>query len=167
MPAVYYPASLFQYAWYPCPPRRPTSMNRCRFRTLACTLWDILGQRPLFEGLNPSDDWMIKEHVDAMGRLPWHWWRRWAARERWFTEEARRKSGGEGRSLVDRFVGSIQDPRRECAMEGVGEAEKSALLAMLRGMLALRPSERLTAMEVVGSEWMRTWALPVLGKIEP
>ncbi|OJJ52299.1 hypothetical protein ASPSYDRAFT_62949 [Aspergillus sydowii CBS 593.65] len=133
--------------------------------TLACTLWDILGQRPLFEGFNPSDDWMIKEHVDALGKLPCHWWQKWAARERWFTEEAKRKSEGEGRSLVNRFIGSIQNPRHECAMEGVGEAEKSALLTMLRGMLAFRPNERLTATEIMGSEWMRSWALPVLGKV--
>lgn len=130
--------------------------------TLACTLWDILGQRPLFEGFNPSDDWMIKEHVDALGKLPCDWWQEWSARERWFTEEAKRKPEGAVRPLVNRFVDSIQNPQRESAM---GEAEKSALLTMLRGMLTFRPSERLTAAEIMGSEWMRKWAMPVLGKV--
>lgn len=41
--------------------------------TLACTLWDIIGQRSLFEGFNPSRDWMIKEHVDTLGKLPYDW----------------------------------------------------------------------------------------------
>lgn len=49
--------------------------------SLACALWEILGQRPLFEAYNPSDDWMIKEHVDALGKLPCDWWQEWAARE--------------------------------------------------------------------------------------
>lgn len=126
--------------------------------TLACTLWDIIGQRPLFEGFNPSSDWMIKEHVDALGKLPCDWWQRWDARERWFTEEAKRTSEGAGRSLCNRFVDSIQEPRQGSAMEDVREAEKSALLTILRGMLAFRPRERLTAAEITKSEWMLRWA---------
>ena len=42
---------------------------------------------------------------------------------------------------------------------------KSALLAMVKGILAFRPDERLTAMEVLGSEWMRRWGLPALAKV--
>lgn len=134
--------------------------------TLACTLWDIIGQKPLFEGFNPSNDWMIKEHVDALGKLPCDWWQEWDARERWFTEEAKRTSEGAGRSLANRFVTSVEKPRRGSAMEEeLGEAERTALLTMLRGMLAFRPNERLTAMEIVESEWMLRWALPVLGKV--
>ncbi|KAK1145750.1 hypothetical protein N8T08_003988 [Aspergillus melleus] len=133
--------------------------------TLACTIWEGLGQRPLFEGFNPSNDWMIKEHVDALGKLPSDWWQAWDARERWFTEEAKRRAAGAGRTLGTRFVDSIQDPRQGSAMEGIGEAEKSALLAMVKGMLAFRPDERLTAMEVLGSGWMRRWGLPALAKV--
>ncbi|KAL3480486.1 kinase-like domain-containing protein [Aspergillus californicus] len=132
--------------------------------TLACTLWEIIGQRPLFEGYNPSSDWMIKEHVDTLGKLPCDWWEKWDARERWFTEEAKRMAEGAGRSLDNRFVDSIQEPRRGSAMEDVGEDEKNALLTMVRGMLAFRPDERLTATEIMESEWMLRWAFPVLEK---
>ncbi|GAD91861.1 protein kinase domain protein [Paecilomyces variotii No. 5] len=130
--------------------------------TLACTLWDILGQRSLFEGFNPSKDWMVKEHVDTLGKLPCEWWQKWGARERWFTEEATRISVGAGRSLVERFIDSMQEQRREIAMENIGEVEKDALLQMIRDMLAFRPTERLTAAEVMESEWMVRWGLPVL-----
>ncbi|OJJ51295.1 hypothetical protein ASPZODRAFT_148598 [Penicilliopsis zonata CBS 506.65] len=133
--------------------------------TLACTLWYIIGQKPLFEGFNPSSDWMIKEHVDAMGKLPCDWWQKWDARKRWFTEEAKRTAEGAGRSLENRFVSSIQKPRRGSAMEEVGDAEKSALLTMFRGMLAFRPNERLTATEILESEWMVRWALPAPEKV--
>ncbi|QKX53242.1 uncharacterized protein TRUGW13939_00318 [Talaromyces rugulosus] len=133
--------------------------------TLACTLWEIIGQRPLFEGFNPSSDWMIKEHVDALGKLPCDWWQKWDARQRWFTEEAKRTYEGAGRQLANRFVDSIQEPRRESTMEDIGEAEKSALLAMLRGMLAFKPNERLPVTEIIESQWMLRWALPVLEKV--
>lgn len=129
--------------------------------TLACTLVEILGQRALFEAYNASDDWVIKEHVDALGKLPCDWWHEWAARGHWFTEDAKRKSEDKSRSFMERFVDSIQDPRQE-TMDSLEEAEKSALLTMLRGMLTFRPNERLTASEVVESEWMQKWALPVL-----
>lgn len=131
--------------------------------TLACTLWDILGQRSLFEGIYPSSNWMLKEHVDALGKMPRDWWQKWEERGRWFSEDAKRTSG-EGRSLDSRFYDSIQEPRRESAMEEIGEAERTALLTMIRGMLAFRPSERLTATDIMESEWMVRWALPVLGK---
>lgn len=129
--------------------------------TLACTLWDILGQRPLFEGFNPYSDWMIKEHVDALGNLPSEWWRTWDGRGRWFTEEGTRISEGEGRSLVDRFVDSIQEPRRGSPTE-IADDEIRALLAMFRGMLAFQPDERLSAREIMESEWVQKWALPCL-----
>lgn len=129
--------------------------------TLACTLWDILGQRPLFEGFNPSSDWMIKEYVDALGKLPSGWWQTWDGRGRWFTEEGMRISEGAGRSLFDRFVDSIQEPRRGSTAE-IPEDEIRAQLAMFRGMLAFKPVERLTAREVMESEWVQRWALPCL-----
>ena len=133
--------------------------------TLACTIWDIIGQRPLFEGFNPSKDWMIKEHVDTLGKLPHNWWQKWDARQRWFNEEGERRSGRAGRTLNDRFVDSVQLPRQEQAVEHVGQAEKTAMLNMLRGMLTYMPDKRLTAAEVMESEWMLRWALPVLERM--
>ncbi|KAL4927166.1 uncharacterized protein BDV17DRAFT_267671 [Aspergillus undulatus] len=44
--------------------------------TLTCMMWEILGQRTLFEGFpSPSDDWMIKEHVKtlAIKQVPEGW----------------------------------------------------------------------------------------------
>lgn len=33
-----------------------------------CTVLSIPGQRPLFGVFNPDDNWMIHEHVDALGK---------------------------------------------------------------------------------------------------
>ncbi|WEW59216.1 hypothetical protein PRK78_004685 [Emydomyces testavorans] len=41
--------------------------------TLAGTIWAIIGQRPLFDGLSSSPDLVIKEHVDVLGKLPPEW----------------------------------------------------------------------------------------------
>lgn len=38
--------------------------------------------------------------------------------------------------------------------------EKAALLELLQRMLAWKPTERPTAQEVLGSIWMKSWALP-------
>lgn len=81
--------------------------------TLACTLWSIIGQQPLFEGFNPGPDWMIKEHVDTIGKLPSEWWHKWDARLRWFNEEGRRDHGGVNRSLVESFNSSVHHSRQE------------------------------------------------------
>ena len=108
---------------------------------------------------------MIKEHVDTLGKLPHDWWQKWDARQRWFNEEGERTSGRAGRTLTDRFVDSVQLPRQEQAVEHVGQAEKTAILNKLRGMLTYMPDKRLTAAEVMESEWMLRWAPPVLERM--
>jgi serine/threonine-protein kinase SRPK3 len=47
-------------------------------------------------------------------------------------------------------------------MEDVGQAEKTAVFEMLRGMLEYMPSKRSTAAEIMKFEWMLQWALPEL-----
>ncbi|KAK9369044.1 kinase-like domain-containing protein [Lipomyces kononenkoae] len=134
--------------------------------TLARTIWAIMGQRQLFEGFHPSADWMGKEYVEVLGKLPAKWWQKWDARRKWFNEEGARDHGGIGRPLTERFEYSIQEPRRQSGMAEVGVEEKCALLKMLRAMLAFTPGERPTARDVLQSEWMRKWALPELDKME-
>ena len=58
--------------------------------TLACPIWEIIGQRSLFEGFNPSVDWVVKEHVDTFGKLPLPWWQKWESRSKWFNEDGTR-----------------------------------------------------------------------------
>lgn len=130
--------------------------------SLACAIFSVLGQRPLFEAFNPSDDWMTKEHVDVFGKLPPEWWERWDARLKWFDEDGARDHGVAGNPFARRFENYIQKPRRESGMEELGEEEKEALFKMLKSMLTFKPGERITAQEVLESEWMRNWALPDL-----
>jgi serine/threonine-protein kinase SRPK3 len=45
-------------------------------RGLACAVFAVLGQHPLFDTWFPSEDKVVKEQVDALGRLPADWWAR-------------------------------------------------------------------------------------------
>ncbi|KAI1201950.1 kinase-like protein [Nemania serpens] len=131
--------------------------------TLACSIWTILGQRPLVDIFSFTDDYVTREQVDALGRLPEDWWTRWDARSKYFDSQGNLLDHTcPRRSLEVRFEDSIQLPRRKRGMESIGDEEKSALLSMLRAMLAFIPEERPTAASLLDCEWMVKWALPDL-----
>jgi len=126
---------------------------------LACAEFSILGQRPLFEVPLSSEDWAIKEHVDALGRLPSEWWEKWEKHVEWYGEDGERKDGTPRRQLEERYEYSIQEPRRRYGMEELSDEEGAALISLLKSMLAFNPRDRPAAKEVLESDWMIRWAL--------
>ncbi|CAG8040570.1 unnamed protein product [Penicillium salamii] len=135
--------------------------------TLACTIWEIFGQRPLFEIFPASADHVTAAQVEALGILPTEWWKKWEKRNQWFNEEG--EFGGTARGPDNvcwtwdlRFEFSIQKPRAEAGLEIPTEEERAVFEAMLRSMLKFRPEERATASEVLNSEWMKGWGQPAL-----
>ena len=129
--------------------------------TLACSIWTILGQRPLVDIFSFTDDYVTREQVDALGRLPEDRRALWDARSQYFDSQGNLLDDTcPRRSLEVRFEDSIQLPRRERGMESIGDEEKFALLSMLRAMLAFVPEERPTAASLLDCEWMVKWALP-------
>lgn len=128
--------------------------------TLACTIWEIFGQRPLFEAFLASADRVTAEQVEALGILPTEWWNNWGNRHEWFNEEGEFGGAARGPDSVCwtwdmRFDFSIQKPRAEAGLEIPTEEERRAFEAMLRSMLTFRPDERATAHEALNSEWMK------------
>lgn len=135
--------------------------------TLACSIWTVLGQQSLFEIFSPTDEYVTKEQVDALGTLPPTWWERWAARGDYFNDQGELLDPTSSRlTLEDQFEHSIQTPRQDVGMERVGEQERVALLDMLRNMLAFIPEERPTAASLMTCDWMTKWALPDLREVE-
>jgi Protein kinase domain. len=65
----------------------------------------------------------------------------------------------DGPPLKESFETGVQKWRKTVGGE-MTENEKSAFLDLMRRMLQFRPEERLTAEEVLSSEWMVKWALP-------
>ncbi|KZF25645.1 protein kinase [Xylona heveae TC161] len=55
--------------------------------TLGCTLYEILGERPLFEGFMPDEDDVVAEMISTLGPLPERWWDRWEHKTDLFLED--------------------------------------------------------------------------------
>ncbi|KAH8427676.1 uncharacterized protein LDX57_005386 [Aspergillus melleus] len=128
--------------------------------TLACSIWSILGQRPLFEEILATQDDITAEQIDVLGGLPLEWWNQWQGRHEYFDEDGKSRSDRHIRSWEDRFESHIQRPRLEAGIPCVGSEEKTAILDMLRSMLSFRPEMRATARDILECEWMIKWAQP-------
>jgi serine/threonine-protein kinase SRPK3 len=138
--------------------------------TLTCTIWEILGHRPLLEAYFASAGRVTKEQVEVFGKLPPEWWGNWSKRLDWFNEEGELKLSSEGpgfqdvvrRTLDVRFEHNIQKSRIEAGLEVMADKEKRAFQTMLRSMLRFQPKVRATAQQAMQSEWMLDWGLPAL-----
>lgn len=63
-------------------------------------------------------------------------------------------------SIDQAFEDFVQKYRRMHDMGEFGEDERTALLDLMRRMLAFRPEDRPTVDKVLRSEWMVKWVLP-------
>ncbi|PYI00104.1 kinase domain-containing protein [Aspergillus ellipticus CBS 707.79] len=132
--------------------------------TLACTIFDVIAQKSLFEGSFTNDTDMTCQQIDTLGRLPDEWWGKWEAREEKLIEDGETRSRYP--SLEDRFEKSVQQARTRKGMPGIQSSEQEALLSMLRRMLSFRPEDRPSAKQILESELMVKWALPEYAKIK-
>ncbi|KAK2603658.1 hypothetical protein QQS21_004131 [Conoideocrella luteorostrata] len=133
--------------------------------SLACMIWDIMAQRPLFGEILATSDMMTSQQVNALGVLPRDWWDKWNARSEFFTQDGTPIESRRTPSWSHRFERDIQEPRRENNLGGsLDIEEQQAFTCMLQSMLRYQPANRPTAEEVLNTEWMRRYALPELEK---
>jgi len=133
--------------------------------SLACAIWSIVGPRPIIDATLATCDDVISQLVDILGPLPLTWDAKWEARHEYFDDAGRPKGGRYVYpSLETLFQPNIQQPRLRDKMDMMDDEEKKAFLDLLRHMLAFNPADRLTAAEVLESEWMIRWARPELEK---
>ena len=131
--------------------------------SLGCTIYEIMGERPLFEGFTADRHDIIAEMISCLGMLPRPWWTAWTEREEMFNEDGTWKSDmkllhdGKPRPLTFRIqkMGRENDP-------DFSEVEAECLTKLLRAMLTYEPERRPTASELVHSEWMDRYGLPAL-----
>lgn len=128
--------------------------------SLACAVFAIMGQRPLFDTWFPSKDRILEEQVDTLGCLPEELWASWTDRNQSFDDQLRRVDGYPRRLLEDRLKSSIQEPRKESGMAEMDKEEKQAFLILLRSILSFKPDGRPSAQQVLESSWMQKWARP-------
>ncbi|KAK2763137.1 hypothetical protein FQN54_009773 [Arachnomyces sp. PD_36] len=128
---------------------------------LATAIWEILGMKAIFSLEYTDINKIISQHIDVLGPLPSPWWESWGERDLFFDGNGKPKEGrGVWPPINQAFEEGVQRYRR---MDRIGEFERdetSAILDLMRRMLAFRPEDRPTAEEVLNSEWMTRWALP-------
>jgi serine/threonine protein kinase len=134
--------------------------------SLACAIFAIMGQRPLFETWFPDEDRILEEHVDALGYLPEELWKHWTHRHHCFDDQLQRVDGSPRRLLEDRLEDSIQEPRKQSGMVEMDEEEKQTFLVLLKSMLSFRPGNRPSAQRVLESSWMQQWAEPAFESLK-
>ncbi|VZH88908.1 unnamed protein product [Fusarium fujikuroi] len=103
--------------------------------SLGLMVWECMGSGPFMSGFLFDENEVIADQVDALGSLPHEWW------EKWETRTTRGKK-----------------------TEKLDDEESRAFLNMIKGVLRFRPEERMTADQVLRSDWMRKWALPLAEK---
>ncbi|KAL1859077.1 hypothetical protein VTK73DRAFT_7596 [Phialemonium thermophilum] len=130
---------------------------------LALAIWDIVSMKSLFSHDFATEDEMISQHVDLLGRLPHPWREKWSPQEdRFFGKDGQRRNVREmlWPSLEVAFEEGVQKYRRKLGVGAMDEEERVAFLALMRQMLVFRPEERISAEQVLGADWMVRWALP-------
>ncbi|PLB42182.1 protein kinase-like protein [Aspergillus candidus] len=147
-------------------PTRPLTFSSDIW-SLACTIWDIVAQRSLFEGFLTDEDDMTCQQIAALGPLPRKWWERWKGRGNYFNDdgEPNNRATSQYGPLEDSFELDVQKARVREGMSPFGSGERDAFFEMMRSMLAFRPEERLSVQQVLEAEWMVKWAIPEYEKI--
>ncbi|KAF7559806.1 hypothetical protein G7046_g4352 [Stylonectria norvegica] len=142
--------------------------------SLGCLIWEVLGQRPIYDSWVASDDEVLDDQVDLLGKLPQRWWQRWENRAEFWAEQGddielapTRHSDHRRWDWESRVELCIQKGRREEKdMEGqLSEEETEDFLDMMKRMIVFEPEQRASATEILRSRWVQKWALPALRQI--
>jgi serine/threonine protein kinase len=128
--------------------------------TLACTIFELFGNRPLFRMVWGDRNEVIADIVALLGMLPERWWRDWAMGvewgKYWFTADGQpigKRAEERVELTLEKRVGTMRGED-----EGLGESDEGVLLRLLSAVLKFEPTERATAaelLEMLPAEWER------------
>ncbi|KAF3483115.1 uncharacterized protein GIQ15_02439 [Arthroderma uncinatum] len=129
--------------------------------SLATAIWEIVGMKAIFSTDWVTEDEMVSQHIDELGPMPSSWWERWEERDQFFDKDGRPLEDRDVWPSIDQaFEDWVQKYRRKRNVGEFSKEEASAILDLMRRMLAFRPEERPTVEEILKSEWMVKWVLP-------
>lgn len=134
--------------------------------TLGVNLYEVLGERPLFESFSCDRDDIFADTISTLGRPPARWWDSWENRKDFFeldgswTRNIQRIYSPIFRPLHQRMWDMGRGKTPETCEWDVEGGELRALEELLRAMLAFEPAERPTAEQLMASEYMVKWAMP-------
>ncbi|EGX92449.1 protein kinase domain-containing protein [Cordyceps militaris CM01] len=134
--------------------------------TLGVNLYEIMGERPLFETFSCDRDDIIADMISTLGQPPARWWDKWENRPEFFQPD------GSWRRNLERIMTPVFRPLQQrmwdmgrgmtpetCEWDVEG-GEMQALEDLIRSMLAFEPAKRPTAEQLIQSEYMVKWAMP-------
>ncbi|KAK3386468.1 hypothetical protein B0H63DRAFT_384865, partial [Podospora didyma] len=115
--------------------------------TLGVNLYEVLGE------------------ISTLGRPPSRWWGKWENRKGFFASDGSwlrkiRICTPGSRPLSQQMWDMGRGETPETCQWAVEGGEMRALEDLLRGMLKFEPAERLSAEELMTSEYMVKWAMP-------
>lgn len=128
--------------------------------TMACAIWAIMAQRPLFEEGKVGADGVTAEQMDVLGEFPLDWWNSWHSRHEYFDDSGYPVDDRDMMTLEARLENLIQKPRLDAGFTGMEPDEKLAFMDMIRSMLKFRPEERARTPEILECDWIVKWAMP-------
>lgn len=134
--------------------------------TLGCSLYELLGERPLFEVFNADQDHAIAEMISTLGPLPQRWWEQWHKKTDFFLEDGswkqdtHRAHAPYDRPLRERLVRMGRMLSDSNQPRDLGAEELQQIHRLLLDMLTYEPSKRITSSDVLQSAWMVNWAYP-------
>lgn len=115
------------------------------------SLYEVLGERPLFETFNGDQDDIIADIINTLGRPPARWWDKWENQHEFFNPDGcwihnlERIYTPVSRPLHQRMWDMGRGMTPETCEWDVEGGEMHALEKLLRSMLAYEPLERPTA----------------------
>ncbi|KAF3491902.1 uncharacterized protein GIQ15_01419 [Arthroderma uncinatum] len=144
--------------------------------SLACVIWQLFGDGPLFQTFAGTWEELTIEHVEVFGKLPDRWWNKWSTRSDWFDDdgtknvkkEKYRPWHGFYETWEKRFPKYIRQARdRPTLNVGLWSAEEQeAFGEMMKMMLVFEPSKRATIEEILQCDWMQQWGFPEFQRMQ-
>ncbi|KAL2862525.1 kinase-like domain-containing protein [Aspergillus lucknowensis] len=134
--------------------------------TLGVNLYEVLGERPLFETFAWDGDDIIAEMINSLGQPPTRWWNSWVKRSEFFEEDGswvadfRRISTPVFGRLHQRLWDMGRGETEQTCEWDVAGGELRALEDLLRAMMTFEPPGRPTADQLLRYEYMVKWAFP-------
>ncbi|KAK6844090.1 kinase domain-containing protein [Apiospora arundinis] len=134
--------------------------------TLGVNLYEVMGERPLFESFSCDRDDIFADIISTLGLPPARWWKKWENCGLFFEPDGSWSSNIERiytpgfRPLHQRMwdMGRGQTPET-CEWDVQG-GELRDLEDLLKSMLVYNPAERPTAEQLMISDYMVKWAMP-------
>ncbi|KAM3074872.1 hypothetical protein ACMFMG_008286 [Clarireedia jacksonii] len=141
---------------------------------LGCVLFEIRSGGQLFGDWVGTKDDVLRQMVQAFGKLPEPWWTAWENRVLFFDDDGEPKKTWEdgiaraSKFELDEMIAEIgaedddddEDPERNCAVilepngSKVPEEEASQMEDLLGRILKWKPEERISIKEIMNHPWL-------------